>query len=46
MNQFTISVPGTVTFAANLLIVMFLLRMIAQKMAGNIVGQGLAALIH
>lgn len=46
MNQFTISVPGTITFAANLLIVMFLLRMIAQKFAHTAAGQGLAALIH
>lgn len=46
MNLFTISIPGAITFTAYLLIIEYLLRLVAQKLASKPFGQGLAALIH
>ena len=46
MNMLTVSSAGAVIFAAYLLVVLYILRFIAQRYAHTAIGQGLAALVH
>lgn len=46
MNLLTISAPGALIFTCYLLIVMYVLRLVAQRYADKPWAQGLAALIH
>lgn len=46
MNMLTVSAAGAVIFASYLVVVLYVLRLIAEKNATQPWAQGLAALVH